>query len=506
MSISNQEKTFYLTLVICTQILVILPALLNNEILLLSSFTDDFFYYIKVAKNIVLGEGSTFNGIVQTNGYHPLWLIILTIFVKLAVLLDVEILIFIKLVIALIIFLSFYLFYKYATEYLTNIFWRVLFVLFIYTWYATSSSFGMETIITIPLFLIFILSYLKNINPYLIGLLISLTTLSRIDSIVIFLVFFGVESFYTKFDFKRLTKIGLGLLPIPVYLLSNIYYFDSLIPVSGMAKSVLKITTLHSATFISLFEFYYKFNYVYFGVFIYSVFNLYRFKQFENTIKVFYITALISVPIYYLQTSLRSDWRLWFWYFYPLMLSVIMLAIPLNRIFVSYNDFNLKIKQLEFLQQSFILFALSVISLFTFNKLNNLNYDPIAVAGIKILDFEKNNPGIYAMGDRSGTVGYLLKSPLIQLEGLVMDTKYLNLLEKSSNIEDVLNKYNTSYYIGTALKKNENNCYMVIEPLQSNGYSRRVESQLCWEEVLRFTVKDSIQGDATTHILKRKNI
>ena len=117
MNVNQLEKIFYFSLVICIQFLVISPAFSTDEVLFLSSFTDDFFYYIKIAKNIVLGAGSTFNGIVHTNGYHPLWLIILTISVKLAVLLNVEILIFIKLVIALIIFLSFYLFYKYATEY-----------------------------------------------------------------------------------------------------------------------------------------------------------------------------------------------------------------------------------------------------------------------------------------------------------------------------------------------------------------------------------------------------
>jgi len=64
------------------------------------------------------------------------------------------------------------------------------------------------------------------------------------------------------------------------------------------------------------------------------------------------------------------------------------------------------------------------------------------------------------MGDRAGFVGYLLSSPLIQLEGLVLDSNYLNLLEKNRNIE----------------------------------------------EVLHFTVRDKIQGNTTTHILKLRNL
>src|ERR1700679_99291 len=38
---------------------------------------DDFYYYLKTAINFVHGAGSTFNGIVPTNGYHPLWFLLI---------------------------------------------------------------------------------------------------------------------------------------------------------------------------------------------------------------------------------------------------------------------------------------------------------------------------------------------------------------------------------------------------------------------------------------------
>ncbi|QGJ70199.1 Hypothetical protein PBC10988_18930 [Planctomycetales bacterium 10988] len=41
--------------------------------LFLISF-DDSFYYFEIAKNLAHGEGSTFDRIHPTNGYHPLWL------------------------------------------------------------------------------------------------------------------------------------------------------------------------------------------------------------------------------------------------------------------------------------------------------------------------------------------------------------------------------------------------------------------------------------------------
>ena len=41
------------------------------------NFADDAFYYLGVARNVAAGHGSTFSGLVHTNGYHPLWLLLL---------------------------------------------------------------------------------------------------------------------------------------------------------------------------------------------------------------------------------------------------------------------------------------------------------------------------------------------------------------------------------------------------------------------------------------------
>lgn len=42
-----------------------------------SIFPDDAFFYFQIARNIVGGFGSTLDGINLTNGYHPLWMLIL---------------------------------------------------------------------------------------------------------------------------------------------------------------------------------------------------------------------------------------------------------------------------------------------------------------------------------------------------------------------------------------------------------------------------------------------
>jgi hypothetical protein len=39
---------------------------------------DDMFYYLNVAENLAAGNGSSFDGVTSTNGYHPLWMAITT--------------------------------------------------------------------------------------------------------------------------------------------------------------------------------------------------------------------------------------------------------------------------------------------------------------------------------------------------------------------------------------------------------------------------------------------
>jgi hypothetical protein len=46
-----------------------------TETTLLGLASDDAFYYFKIAESIVVGAGSTFDGIAPTNGYHPLWMV-----------------------------------------------------------------------------------------------------------------------------------------------------------------------------------------------------------------------------------------------------------------------------------------------------------------------------------------------------------------------------------------------------------------------------------------------
>ncbi len=47
------------------------------DFLLVNLLPDDAFYYFEIARTIASGQGSTFDGLTPTNGYHPLWMLVL---------------------------------------------------------------------------------------------------------------------------------------------------------------------------------------------------------------------------------------------------------------------------------------------------------------------------------------------------------------------------------------------------------------------------------------------
>jgi hypothetical protein len=63
-------------------LLAILPALVvafaNRNTILDWYSSDDGFYYFQVARNLAAGHGFTFDGLNPSNGFHPLWLFLIT--------------------------------------------------------------------------------------------------------------------------------------------------------------------------------------------------------------------------------------------------------------------------------------------------------------------------------------------------------------------------------------------------------------------------------------------
>jgi hypothetical protein len=121
----------------------------------------------------------------------------------------------------------------------------------------------------------------------------------------------------------------------------------------------------------------------------------------------------------------------------------------------------------------------------------NISADPMAnsiySSSVKIAEkFANATNDIFAMGDRAGMVGYLLKHPIVHLEGIVMDKKFLQFIKKEENLLNVLKTYNVNYYIATNPEPISNGCYEFVEPRKAGNYSMKMRAVLCQEPFYEF--------------------
>jgi hypothetical protein len=191
------------------EILLVLLAVLPHIVISLSNpntvldwySSDDGFYYFQVARNLAAGHGFTFDGLNLTNGFHPLWLFLITplfLFAQLNLLLPLRLLIILS---ALLSAGSAILLYRILRRYtaeglaaLVGLLWIIAPRVHDITQHA-----GVEAGLNAFCILFFWHAWIafsptRNNRETLrglaaLGLLATLAVLSRLDNI--FLVFFG---------------------------------------------------------------------------------------------------------------------------------------------------------------------------------------------------------------------------------------------------------------------------------------------------------------------------
>ncbi len=259
-NILNSVKSFVINnwlglTVIAISILIQIAFLTRSfDFLLTSVIPDDAFYYFQIARNIVSGYGSTFDGIHPTNGYHPLWLLILLPIFKIFSVggtfdmqpvyaaLSVEILFNAVSGIVMLLILSRYTAKQWLKAFALGLWFFNPFLI-----YETMN--GLETGLSLMLISIFFLLALKiqareNIyrNTIIAAVIGGLMVLARIDNIFFVLMFYVWlwAQDLTKENFKKVFKIGLIsvviILPLFIY---NLVYFKMLLTSASSSNTIV---------------------------------------------------------------------------------------------------------------------------------------------------------------------------------------------------------------------------------------------------------------------------
>lgn len=470
----------------------------------LARFNDDFFYYLVVARNLVEHGRSTFNGLVDTNGYHPLWFLLVSGFVAIAG--DPRTVF----VIVTGVFIggcaaTFVLAGILAQRYGADRWWAVLTATLTVAFYVFISDGGMETVVAVPAFLGFLvaatdrLTLRGTLNPLLTGLLASVVILCRLDAILFFAILgaalLAVPAGTAARSPRALALVAAGAAPLWVYFAVNRLVFGVWLPISGAAKQLRPFAfPLHpaavptsSTTFSGLLA-------LASAVILVALVRLAvrRADLPDARARVLAFATLVFPLVFYAVQSLVSDWRLWPWYFYAWIV-----AVPVAG-GIAGAGWSTRLAQRLPVRAGALVLVVALAAVTAFRaiqpqaEIRSSNATILAFAR-ELASFAQTHPGRYAMGDRAGTVGYLLPEPLLQLEGLMGDKAFLDEIRDRRPLLAALADYKIDYYVTRDPQRVEG-CYKLDEPFQAGPLSPHMRDTLCRAPVMVFQSPTDPEG------------
>lgn len=455
---------------------------------------DDFYYYLKAAQNLASGHGSTFDGTTRTNGYHPLYFLLWTAasHVLHGTRAVFRMLWLLDMIAAASIFVAARTIFRKVTP--SAFLWNAFAIIVLAPCVATISL-QMETTLALPFGFAFVAATFVTPNRYtprrcaVMGLLGGLTMMARLDAGI--LVFTFLVSLLTIREMRAVLRtsnmaaFASCALPLPLlYFGVNHFYFDRWLPVSGAAK---QIRHGWKPDFNQL-----KLSFTFFSLVLLAVsmvcgaVAILLWRRFRPEEKSLSFATLLMPLIFYGGEALTSSWKFWGWYMYATRFAflgaVVIVAVLLLRRSQTQASWLARIAERPWVGAAGLL---GCVVAFTGT---HYRHDPvmfnIAQEDIDLERFSRSHPGRYAMGDRAGMFAYLSASPVLQAEGLMMDSSYLDHIRRQDDLVSTLRQYGTNYYVYFVLHNDlkarmQGSCMQVEEPSLPGKDSMRMRSKLC---------------------------
>lgn len=426
LSLSKSRVGIAKSRILLIALVIVLPlfnaalVLKGNPILWVDLLFDDAYYYLAIARHISMHFESVFGPPFSTNGYQPLWQIILSA-VSFLARADRRILA----ALAQITILGCHIVFLVLSKNEKGQAWPAALAILSFPIIASA---GMETVLILPLALM----YFRSNDWRSRGVFASLLFLARLDALGLIL---GRQLF--EFVFQRRIEVRANItltITVAAYAVFNYFEFGSPVPVSGLAKAVGNVpgenyfvglnAIIVSLPMIAIFG-------------CLSIINPKKFSEWKNSSEIFSsLVALACSAIYY---STMSGWNLWAWYFWPLMLlfyyAILEVAQlrPDRRISVLAGQvvvFLLAIQSFTSLHEYWGRYNAIIKNAFSIEN-SKLSWGQTNVLMAQAINKSGLPAGkTFAMGDRAGSFGYLLddRFRIFQTEGLVTSYDYIQAL------------------------------------------------------------------------------
>ena len=432
---------------------------------------DDGFFYPQIAHNLVNGLGFHFNDVYSTNGFHPLWMVV-CIILDFILPFSKQGMIYVLWMVQVVLFFGSLSklrpFFRYGTwgEMLAVAFLTLVFFS-LGTLYLTEAHLNLFCIAL----LLNLLTKIKTVDGWTLGLAASLVFLSRLDNVFV-LLFLGLYCLTSseRPKIKDLLKaIGVCTLLLGSYLFYNYVEFGNVIPVSGRIKSNFPYAegSLLGNKWGSLF---FGFNLVY------AVMLLFCKVDFRK-LKLYFVLGALLQLVYnlYFQSQIGQ------WYFVMQMLAVAFMASDIwELLFSKYTKQNFS--TLKLIGGLVLVGGLSGVAFLKASTNLSLGYNiDGSHEAIKVVQADRIQslaedlkkilpPGSRVFTyDMPGKLAIYSDLEIVPADGLVADESYFDKI-KTLPFEEFLKENKIDYVLlPTRFEKDGTRTFIGIQAMQQNG-------------------------------------
>jgi hypothetical protein len=474
------------------------------------AFTDDAYYYALIAHHLAHGQGSTFGDLVSTNGYQPLWELML---VPLNALADGDA--FLRLaytLMAALFALSVAAMWAiaYRLRSMAAGIYGATYAVVVGMLAGNQFFQGMEIGVVIPAILAFVWVALTN-SPSAgaglsLGALALAIALGRLDAVAIPVVFAALTLRRDNRAMRKTVIFASAILVagLGVYALFNFAVFGTPVPVSGVAKSVgggrLGLSLLGD------YLVYGKLGPIPLCLGMQALLSsgvalllLRRQRMFsthsDRVIQDLIVTLLIGQAVQIAYYAATSSFPFWGWYYYYPPIQLFLTGLVIAQA-VLRNRRGRMLRAPAFVTFAVCSGCLVAVGAFVTDPPETTTWSAAAIPAAAWIHENSASNDVIAIGDRAGYFTWLNRRPTVQLEGLVQDTAFLSFL-KGERIGDYMKQVHVRYYVRSeeigigSLVATSAQCTMAVEPVQ--GYGPKSGIQVCPEDlVYRDTGKDYV--------------
>jgi len=478
---------------------------------LINLFDDDAYYYFKIARNFAQNGRLTFDGQTLTNGFQPLWLLVLLPFFRF---IDDPILV-LRVVGVFSVFLcglAGYLSLRHLSRYSLLPF-AVGGAFSLYCLFSLGVT-GMETTLVLPLMMVSLLLVGKLANGQTTvgwglaaGVSLALLLLARLDTIWLVASLLAGSLFFHRKNMKaHLVAASLPALILVLYLTINLIVFGHPMPVSGLAKSLGEQGLHFNQLFFSQLthrgdpatgNLWVSFgaSCLFSGVYIpASIHALIKKDNLTTMSKSLVPLGVASAFLLFTAYELFvSTWVHWRWHAYLLFpMGTFLLPYVLERIERRLAEKGIFTRSIQI--ASLVLAVLAGVQIaitairagwWSQTQAPAFRYDNQQLA--ELLNETMPPTTILGMGDRAGSLGYFFHGSVLQLEGLVGDRAMLEAIGTNSLME-YMTRFGVDYVVNHMCPPNEDYVQWRLEtPLPGFSTGFHAEILLCREtEALQF--------------------